>query len=58
MQEISFDKKIEEYIFTTNIMMLVNIDPIFGFMLGTESTPVYLEIYTVSAMYFIMGYLL
>ena len=42
---------------TTNIFMLVNLEPIFGFILEISSIPNYLHGHTVVAMCFIMGHL-
>jgi len=42
---------------TTNIFMLVNLEPIFGFILEINSIPNYLHGHTVAAMCFNMGHL-
>ena len=42
---------------TTNIFMLVNLEPIFGFILEINSIPNYLHGHTVVAMSFNMGHL-
>ena len=42
---------------TTNIFMLVNLEPIFGFILEINSIPNQLHGHTVAAMCFNMGYL-
>ena len=42
---------------TTNIFMLVNLEPIFGFILEINSIPNYLHGHTVAAMCFDIGHL-
>ena len=53
-QKNHFFKKFD---LTTNIFMLVNLEPIFGFILEINSIPNYLHGHTVVAMCFNMGHL-
>ena len=54
LSEKSLKKKSD---LTTNIFMLVNLEPIFGFILEINSIPNYLHRHTVVAMCFNMGHL-
>ena len=47
----------KKYDLTTNIFMLVNLEPISGFILEINSIPNYLHGHTVAAMCFNMGHL-